>query len=151
MGRILALDFGLRRVGAALSDPDRQIATPLEVFERATDAIEARHYRELVADERVDRIVVGLPVHGHGGESALSTQARAWGARIAAACGVPVVFFDERFTSREAEARLRDAGVKASARKGRIDMVAAQILLQDYLDAGCPDAPGATSALDDER
>ncbi len=151
MGRILGIDFGLRRVGAALSDVERRMASPLEVFERRDPHAEARHYRELVAEERIDRIVVGLPVHGHGGESAISTQARAWGAWLATTCGVPVIFFDERFTSREADERMREAGIKASARKGRIDMVAAQILLQDYLDAGCPDVETPSQPLDDPR
>ncbi|GIW88661.1 MAG: putative pre-16S rRNA nuclease [Isosphaeraceae bacterium] len=150
MGRILALDYGTRRIGAAVSDGDRKIATPLEVYERTSEAAEWRHYRRLVDEERIERIVIGLPIHNHGGESTLSTQARGWGKRLEAACGVPVVFFDERFTSREAEARLREAGLKASARKHRVDMVAAQILLQDYLDAGCPEAPAVGGSLIDE-
>jgi putative Holliday junction resolvase len=149
MGRILSIDFGLRRVGAALSDPRRQIATPLEVYERRTESLDARHYRELFEEEGVERVVIGLPLHTGGGESDLSRAARAWGAWLASATGRPVVFFDERYTTVSAEQLMRDAGLKALDRKARRDMVAAQLLLQAYLDAGCPEAEAPPAPLED--
>ncbi|MBV8265979.1 MAG: Holliday junction resolvase RuvX, partial [Planctomycetaceae bacterium] len=63
MSRVLGLDFGTRRVGAAVSDPRRLIATPLEVYERRDPAQDARHYQTLVREHEVDRIVIGLPLH----------------------------------------------------------------------------------------
>lgn len=149
MGRILALDFGLKRVGAAISDRDVTLASPLEVYERRTESLDAKHYRELVAEESVDRIVIGLPVFASGAESQISTKARAWGQWLSRACGKPVVFFDERYSTQEAEERLRDAGLRGKALKARSDMMAAHVLLQSYIDAGCPKAPAEPKALED--
>src|SRR5271165_2967392 len=103
MGRILALDFGLRRVGGAISDPGRVIASPLEVYERKNDELDARHYLELTQEHEVQRIVVGLPVHTSGREGQLALLARRWGSWLALATGLPVAYIDERYTSVEAE------------------------------------------------
>src|SRR5947208_2287040 len=138
MTRILGLDFGTRRVGAAVSDPGRSIATPLEVYERRNPGLDAAHYRALIAENDVDRIVIGLPPHTGGGESESSAQARRWGAWFAGVSGLPVVFFDERYSGVEAEDVLRSAGIRLKNRKDKRDMLAARILLQNYLDAGCP-------------
>ena len=79
MARILGLDFGTRRVGAALSDPGRTMAFPLEVYELRGTEPDARHYRELVLENDVERIVVGLPLHTSGRESELAVRARTFG------------------------------------------------------------------------
>ena len=140
MGRILGLDFGLKRVGAALSDPRRVIATPLEIYERRDPTRDARHYRDLVEAEGVAALVVGLPLHTGGGEGELARLARAWGVWLAGATGLAVTFSDERYTSVDADHLMRSHGLKLRDRKARRDMLAAQILLQNYLDAGCPSA-----------
>ncbi len=147
MTRVLGLDFGTRRVGAAVSDPGRSIATPLEVYERRDWSRDAAHYRHLIREHDVDKIVVGLPLHTGGGESESSTLARRWGAWLARETGLPVVFFDERYTTVEAEDVLRSAGLKPKARQAKRDMLAARLLLQNYLDAGCPDTEGPASPL----
>ena len=103
MGRVLGLDFGTRRVGAALSDPRRMIATPLEVYERQAPSRDAAHYRKLVEEEGVDLLVVGLPLHTGGGEGDLARLAREFGAWLAGAIGRPVTYQDERYTSIEAD------------------------------------------------
>jgi putative holliday junction resolvase len=149
MARILGIDFGLRRIGAAISDPRRSIATPLEVYERQSSEQDARHYRKVVQDDEIDRVVVGLPLHTGGGESDLSRQARGWGVWLARETKRPVVFFDERYTSIEADEILRSAGLSPRERKSKRDMLAAQILLQHYLDAGCPDVEARPTSLDD--
>lgn len=149
MSRILGLDFGTRRIGAALSDPRRLIATPLEVYERREPARDATHYRALVAEEGIERIVIGLPVHTGGGESDLSRLARAWGKWLTAATGRPVIFYDERYTSVDADHLMRSHGLKLRDRKARRDMLAAQILLQNFLDAGCPEVESPPGPLDD--
>lgn len=150
MPRILGLDFGLRRVGAALSDPRRAIATPLEVYERRDARLDAGHYRQLTREEDVERIVIGLPLHTGGGESDLSRRARSWGRWLSETCGLPVVFYDERYTSVDAEELMRAAGLKARDRRARRDMLAAQILLQAYLDAGCPESEAPPRPLMDD-
>jgi putative Holliday junction resolvase len=151
MSRVLGLDFGTRRVGAALSDPSRSIATPLEVHERTTPERDAAHYRKLIEEEGIERIVVGLPLHTGGSEGELAGLARAFGRWIGEVTGRAVVFFDERYTSIQADEILRTPGVRRKDRKSRRDMLAAQILLQGYLDAGCPAVePPASSLLDAE-
>jgi putative Holliday junction resolvase len=138
MPRILALDFGLKRIGAAISDPTGTFASPLEVYERRNERLDAAHYEALVRDERIERIVVGLPVFSSGDESPLSRQARAWGRWLGERTAVPVVYRDERYTTREAEQLLLESGLRGKALKSRRDMLAAQLLLQGYLDAGSP-------------
>lgn len=139
MGRVLGLDFGTRRVGAALSDPRRLIATPLEGYERRDRAADARHYRHLADEHEVDLLVVGLPLHTGGGEGDSARLARDWGAWLAEATGLPLRFFDERYTTIDAEDVLVAAGLKRAKRAGYRDMLAARILLQNFLDAGCPE------------
>jgi putative Holliday junction resolvase len=150
MSRVLGLDFGLKRIGAAVSDPRRQIATPLEVYERQSPEQDARHYQKLVREDDIDRIVIGLPIHTRGEESILSRAAREWGAWLASQTGTRVLFFDERYTSVEADEVLRSAGIRARERQSKRDMIAAQILLQHYLDAGSPDEDSAALPLDDD-
>jgi putative Holliday junction resolvase len=139
MPRILGIDFGTKRVGAAVSDPRREIATPLEVYQRRDRVQDERHYRALVAEHEVDRIVVGLPVHLGGREGTSAALARDFGDWLAATTGLPVVYYDERFTTSDAEDSLIAAGLKRAKRKDLRDMLAARILLQNYLDDGCPE------------
>jgi putative holliday junction resolvase len=149
MPRILGLDFGTRRIGSALSDPSRTIAFPLELHEWRGTEHDARHFRELVQENDIERIVVGLPLHTSGREGRLSSQARAFGDWLVRLTGLLVVYFDERFTTIEAEHRLIDAGLTRQKRKALRDKLAAQIMLQSYLDAGCPETEAARAPLAD--
>jgi putative holliday junction resolvase len=149
MARILGLDFGTRRVGAALSDPGRTMAFPLEVYELRGPLPDARHYRELALENEVERIVVGLPLHTSGREGELAVRARAFGTWLVSVTALPVVYHDERYTTIEAERHLSDARVTSKKRKALRDKLAAQIMLQGYLDAGCPDLAPASSPLSD--
>jgi putative holliday junction resolvase len=152
MPRILGLDYGTRRVGAALSDPGRTIAFPVEVYALRGVKHDAEHYRELVAENEVERVVIGLPLHTSGHEGALAALARTFGDWLAAVTGRPVVYYDERYSTIEAEQRLIDAGLTRQKRKALRDQLAAQIMLQGFLDAGCPEteAPAAPLADPDE-
>jgi putative Holliday junction resolvase len=143
--RLLGVDYGSVRVGLAVSDPDRKIAFPLETYARRDRERDAEYFRGVVAREEVGGLVVGLPVHTDGREGQKAAEARAFGRTLAEATGLPVVFWDERFTTVEAESALWEAGLTHKKRKARRDRVAAQLLLQAYLDAGCPaeEAPGA--------
>ncbi|GAC1465181.1 MAG: Holliday junction resolvase RuvX [Isosphaeraceae bacterium] len=138
MSCILGLDFGTKRVGAAVSDPRRLIATPLETYQRRDSAQDARHYQNLAREHEVAWFVLGLPVHLAGREGRSASLARTWGDWLTDVTGLKVVYFDERFTTFEAEESLIQAGLKRSKRKGLRDMLAARILLQNYLDCGCP-------------
>jgi len=147
-GRIAGIDFGTVRIGIALTDAARTIASPHENYTRRGPEQDARRFQRLVADEDVRLFVVGLPVHLDGNESRKSLEARRFGVWLADTTGVPVVFFDERFTSAEAEQLLLGAEMTSKRRKRRLDMLAAQIMLTAYLES--PDkGRRAPDALDD--
>ena len=138
-GRIAGIDFGTVRIGIALSDPGRSIASPYENYTRHGTREDARRFVRLVEEEEVTLLVVGLPIHLDGRESEKSREARAFGKWLEEVTGVPVVFFDERFTSVEAEQYLLDAELTSKRRKRRMDMVAAQIMLTAYLESNARD------------
>ena len=140
-GRVAGVDFGTVRIGVAISDPMRTLASPFANYTRRTPELDARQFRTWVEEERIQRFVVGLPVHLAGHESAKSLEARAFAQWLQAETGVPVLLWDERFTSAQAEELLGAAQFTKRKRKKRLDMVAAQILLAGYLEAGCPDDP----------
>jgi putative Holliday junction resolvase len=138
-GRLAAVDFGTVRIGVALTDPERRWANPFANYTRRDIASDAAWFKKLATDERIVRFVVGLPVHLDGRESQKSTEARTFGEWLAKTTGVPVVFFDERFTSNEAEHLLAGAKMTKKRRKARLDKLAAHILLTAYLEAGQPE------------
>ena len=134
-GRIAGIDFGTVRIGIALSDPARSIASPYENYTRRNAELDAKRFERLVAEEDVTLFVVGLPLHLDGGESEKSTEARRFGQWLTRVTDVPVEFFDERFTSLEAEQLLLEAEMTKKRRKKRTDMLAAQIMLSAYLES----------------
>jgi putative Holliday junction resolvase len=141
--RLLGVDYGSVRIGLAVTDPDRKIAFPLATYHRRDREADAAYFRQLAADEGIGQLIVGLPVHLSGREGQKAGEARAFGAWLGETAGLPVVFWDERFTTVEAESVLWQAGLTHKRRKARRDSMAAQILLQSYLDAGCPPEPEA--------
>lgn len=141
-GSLLGVDFGQRRVGLALCDTGRMIASPLRLYVRRNPELDAAFFRQLVQQHAVVGLVVGLPLHMRTNqEGELAQAARAFGQWLMQTCHLPVVYFDERLTSTLAEGLLSQAGLTAQQRRERIDKVAAQILLQSFLDAGCPTEP----------
>jgi putative Holliday junction resolvase len=134
-GRVAGIDFGTVRVGIAISDPGRTIASPYENYTRGGPEKDGRRFRRLVEEEDVRLFVVGLPVHLSGEESAKSREAREFGRWLGEISQIPVVYFDERFTSLEAERMLLDANLTSKRRKKRLDMLAAQVMLAAYLES----------------
>lgn len=143
--RIAGIDYGSVRIGVALADTSVGIATPFANYIRRTAELDASYFRDLANGEQIARFVVGLPVHLHGGESQKSTEAREFGAWLQSVTGVPVEFFDERFTTAEADELLGAAKLTKKQRQSRRDQLAAQIMLTAYLESGGHggDAPGA--------
>lgn len=141
--RLLGVDYGHVRVGLAVSDPGRVIASPLATYARRDPEADALYFRAVVEREEIARVVLGLPIHLDGREGQKAAEARAFGQWLAGVVGLPILFWDERFTTVEAEGHLQAAGLTSKRRRARRDRVAAQILLQAYLDAGCPDEPRA--------
>ena len=149
-GKLLGVDYGRVRIGLAVSDPDRKFAFPLATHTRRGPEADATYFRDLVKEESIVGLVVGLPVHLDGREGREATEARAYGAWLANVTGLPVVYFDERFSTVQAESALWDAGLTHKKRKQRRDKVAAQMFLQAYPDAGCPADP-LTGPLDSPK
>jgi putative Holliday junction resolvase len=149
-GRIAGIDYGTVRIGIAISDPAGSFASPLENYTRRGDAADRARFRHLAEEERLARFVVGLPVHLDGSESAKSVEARAFGRWLQEATGVEVEFFDERFTTHEAQLLMSGMQLSKKKRKARLDKLAAQIMLTAYLeskrDGG---ATGNPQGLDD--
>jgi len=136
--RLLGVDFGTVRLGLAISDRDRKIASPLATYARRSEAQDEQFFQRLVEMEEIGGLVVGLPIHNDGREGEKAVEARAYGQWLHDVTKLPVVYYDERFTTVEAENYLVDAGLTRKSRKDRRDRVAAQILLQSYIEAGCP-------------
>jgi putative holliday junction resolvase len=137
-GRLAGIDYGTVRIGVAITDAERRIASPLANYTRRGEAADADYFRKLATAEQIVGFVVGLPVHLDGRESQKSTEARRFGQWLEKTTGVAVVFFDERFSTAEAEHALLGAELTKKQRKARLDKLAAQILLTAYLEAGCP-------------
>ena len=132
----MALDYGERRIGVAITDPTGTLALPLEtlVRERSGDAAALKRIARLVADYEVNRVVVGLPLRLDGTSGTQAQRARRFGEHVAELTGVTVDYLDERLTSVEARRALRDAGVPARKQKGRVDPIAASLVLRTWLD-----------------
>jgi putative Holliday junction resolvase len=135
MPRIAAIDFGTVRIGIAITDPEQSFASPYETYTRRGEEGDRRRFQRLVAEEQVELFVVGLPVHLDGRESQKSREARQFGQWLQEVTEVPVVFFDERFTTSEAEEFLLESQLSRKRRKERRDMLAAQILLSSFLES----------------
>lgn len=138
MGRLIGVDYGTVRVGLAVCDPERRIASPADTYTRRGTAADAAYFQKLAREERAVGWVVGLAMHMNGDEGTKAKECRAFGAWLTAETGLPAVFVDERCTSAAAESFLLDAGLTKKKRKERLDRVAAQLILQTFLDAGCP-------------
>lgn len=137
MGRVLAVDYGEKRVGVALSDPTRTLARPLATLtRRAGKRPPIQALLELCAEHEVTQIVVGLPLTLAGDDSDWTREVRAFAERLHARSAIPVELVDERLSSVVAERAVRSIGLRKSQReqKGRIDAGAAAVILQAFLD-----------------
>ena len=135
-GRVAAIDFGTVRIGIAISDARRTIASPHSMYARRDRRQDAAFFQRLAAEEDVRLFVVGLPVHLDGRESQKSLESRAFGQWLGEVTGVEVVFFDERFTTTQAQQILGEAEMRGKRRRQRVDMLAAQIMLAAFLESG---------------
>ncbi|MGI8710762.1 MAG: Holliday junction resolvase RuvX [Acidimicrobiales bacterium] len=136
MSRVLALDLGARRIGVAVSDDDRRVATPVATLTRHRDRSRLhRQIAELVAEWEAGVLLLGLPIALDGSTGAAAQAVLAERDELAALVGVPVEVHDERMTTRIADGALRQRGdLDARARRQVVDMVAASVILQDWLD-----------------
>lgn len=135
----MAIDYGERRIGVALSDPTATLASPLNtVHRRRGKRPPLRTLETLARDRGVEGLVVGLPLTLTGHEDAWCAEVRAVGDELARRLDVPVVYVDERMSSVQAEHAVRTSGRRKSQReeKDRVDAAAAAVILQRHLDMG---------------
>jgi putative holliday junction resolvase len=132
--RALGIDFGEKRIGLAVSDPEGRLAVPLTTLARRDDRSAMAEIAEIARREGIGRLVVGEPVGLDGRRGPAAARVRRFGERLAARTALPLTFVGEALTSVEAAARLRAAGVDLRREPERIDAAAAQILLQEDLD-----------------
>ena len=133
-GRILAIDPGTKRIGVAVSDPDRVLARPLPKFERTSWKKLLMQIRDTLAEYDAKALIVGLPYNFDGTESKMTIEARDLARKFELSLDLPVFLQDERATTYEARGRLWKAGVKGSLMKRVLDSEAATIILTDFLD-----------------
>jgi putative pre-16S rRNA nuclease len=132
--RCLGIDFGEKRIGLAISDPAGRLAVPLTTLERRNDRSALRQIAEIARREGVERLILGEPVDLEGRRGPMAERVRRFAARLTEITGLPSALVDEALTSVEAARRLREGGGDPRRDPGRIDALAAQILLQDALD-----------------
>jgi putative Holliday junction resolvase len=142
-GVILGIDYGTRRMGVAASDPLGIVATPRAVVQVRSDGGAREAVARFVEETGACRIVVGLPLNMDGTSSEMTTRVRAFAEALRGELAVPVVMWDERLSSAQAERAMVDADVSRARRREVTDKIAAQIMLQSYLDStALPVDPG---------
>ena len=145
MARILALDFGERRIGLATSDAAENLATPRRTLRRSSDGAVIEEIGRFVREEEIQLLVVGIPRSPEGVESPIASRIRSFAAKLAAATGLEVLFHEETLTSDEAQRRLPPGSPREA-----VDRTAAAVLLEDFLSsagAGALSARGRKGAL----
>jgi putative Holliday junction resolvase len=142
--RALGIDYGTVKVGTALSDELKMLATPYKVL--PSNALLADEIARIVLDNDVDTIVMGMPYY-EGAETQTTAKVRAFTERLRTMVAVPIYFWDESFSTRFARSRMLDAGVRKKRRqaRGTSDTWAAAIILQEYLDNRKSEPPDPTS------
>lgn len=142
--RALGIDFGERRIGLAISDPEGRLAVPLLTFERRDDRRAARKIAAIAREQGAGRLVLGEPRNLDGSRGEAAERVGRFGRRLAAVSGLPLEMVEETLTSREAAERLRRAGVDVRREPEKVDAVAAQILLEQALAEASGTSPEDT-------
>lgn len=131
----MALDIGEVRVGIAVSDPAGRVATPVCVLPSAEVRAHAPSFRRVLQDWEPDMLLSGLPCSLSGEEGPQARRVREFAEGLSRRTGLPLEYADERLSSSEAKRSLREAGLDERAMRGKVDMVAASLFLQAWLDA----------------
>ena len=135
-GRILGLDLGKKRIGLALSDPLGITAQGLPTLERTNLREDLAKLRQLAEQHEVRLFLIGHPLHMSGREGRQAEYTREFAAKLGKRTGIEIRFWDERLTSVEAQRVLKQSGISIAKRAQAVDRLAAQILLESYLDSG---------------
>ena len=142
-GRVAAVDYGRKRMGIAICDAERIIASPWPMRQPTGDEkAEAAFFKRLVAEESIVGFVVGLPVHADGSDSKMSVEVERFAVWLGETTARPVAFQDERYTSVEAAGMLAGLGLSRGKKKARADSIAAHIILTAWMEAHVSPRPG---------
>lgn len=142
MKRIMGIDYGTARIGVALSDELQMLAHPTETIVLARTHDPVARIAALVSEKNVELVVVGVPRHMNGSVGAAAEEANAFADELKAKVECKVRTWDERLSTVAAQRALREAGKSVRESRGYIDQVAAQMLLQSYLDSLQPNQDG---------
>lgn len=134
-GALLGLDYGTKRLGVAVCNSDQTVAVPVETWNISTTEKNLKHLRELIEDYRAVGFVIGLPVRLDGIEGDQALAVKRFGKWVSEQTQRPVAYWDERHSSNEAELLLWAQGISPAQGKDKLDRLAAQIILQSFLDA----------------
>lgn len=134
MMRVMALDVGDERIGVAMSDPSGYLARPVEIIARRAGPASFIHLAQLIRENQVELVVVGLPLLLDGSEGKQVRSVRAYVAGLQAHIAVPTVYWDERHSTQQAGQIMLESGSRRRRRQGANDAVAAAVILQQYLD-----------------
>jgi putative holliday junction resolvase len=137
-GRLLGIDPGTVRLGFAVCDAGRRIASPLDTYTRRGPEADAAFLKCIVDEEQAVGIVLGMPISLNDTEGPKAKESREFAAWLTEITGLPVTFQDERFTSHYANDILEQMGVKPKHRRGKLDAIAAQCILMAWLEANHP-------------
>ncbi len=135
--RVLALDIGEVRVGIAICDPGEKVASPVCVLPTAEVLAHASSFRRVLEDWEPELLLCGLPYTLAGKEGPQADRIRKVAQQIGQLAQLPVEYSDERLSSQEAKRSLREKGISERDMRGKIDMIAASLFLQSWLDARC--------------
>lgn len=132
--KAMGIDFGLARIGIALSDDTKFLASPFETYKRKGEEQDIQYLLDIITTKKVDEIVCGLPMNMAGEEQEIAKKTRDFMAKVENQTDISVQFVDERLSSLMAEEMLKETERDWKKRKEKLDAVAASIILQDYLD-----------------
>lgn len=134
-GRLLAIDWGEKRIGVAISDPEQRHAHPLTTLTRRQGRrFPLKQLKSHLDEQAPVGVVFGLPLEASGDEGPTARRVRDEGGLLGEKTGLPIIFLDERMTTARALSAIRDLGGSTVGRKGDVDQLAATVLLQTYLD-----------------
>lgn len=131
----MGIDFGMARIGIALSDDTKFLASPFETYKRKNEQDDLQHIINIIQEKKVDELVCGLPYNMQGEEQEIAQQTREFMTKLLNKYSINIVFVDERLSSLMAEEMLKETERDWKKRKEKLDAVAASIILQDYLDS----------------
>ncbi len=131
--RVLAIDYGTVRVGIALSDPMRIIAAPYKTIQLESDAQVINEIIEIIREQSVKEIVLGLPLNLSGEDTIQTGKTRDFCRLLKESVDLPIIWQDERFTSKESESEIRKMGLSPKQGRKIVDQIAASLILRSYL------------------